>query len=352
MAVDGLEGSHARTTYRYLRIAMAVLLGSIVVSVLYEVAQNPESCLQRSISAYYYTPARAIFVSAVLALGVCLVSLRGNTRIEDAFLNLAGMFAPVVALVPTPNPGTCTSNSLFGLPLSGLGLADLTDEQRALAVETLQDARNDAVLNNMTALFVAGAGCLLVAFAMLVRGWSRSGGLPRWVSPPIALSAALIYGLALFAFVRDETLFIKNGHNWSAVPMFVCIVVVVGLNGRGLGRKKIKDASARGDVLPRVRAYGNRYAQIGVTMVVSAGLIALAGSNGFGHWVFTVEAVLLLLFLYFWVLQTAELWNEGLRAEVPDEILRPRTGSTTGQPAAGSGNFGGGRTVAGGPVRT
>ncbi len=332
MAVDTLEGSHARTTYRYLRIAMAVLLGSIAASVLYEVAQNPELCLQRSISAYYYTPVRAIFVSAVVALGVCLVSLRGNTRTEDAFLNLAGMFAPVVALVPTPNPGTCTSNSLFGLPLSGLGLADLTDEQRALAA-ALQDARNDAVLNNMTALLAAGAVSLLVAFAMLLRGWSRSGGVPRWVSPTIALSAVGLYGLALFAFVRYDAWFIRNGHNWAAVLMFVCIVVVVGLNGRGLGRKKIKDARGRGDVLPRVWAYGNQYARVAVTMVVSAGLIALAGRKGFGHWVFTVEATLLLLFLLFWVLQTAELWNEGLREEVPDESLQPSTGSTAGQPA-------------------
>lgn len=333
MAVDRLEGSQARTTYRYLRIAMAVLLGSIAVSVLYEVKQNPEFCLQRSISAYYYTPVRVIFVSAVVALGVCLVSLRGNTRTEDAFLNLAGMLAPVVALVPTPNPGTCTSNSLFGLPLSGLALADLTVEQRALAA-ALKDARNDAIVNNMTAMFVAGAVCLLLAFGMLLKGWSRSGGLPRWVSPTIATSAVSLYALALFAFTRHKDRFIEDAHDWAAVLMFFCIVVVVGLNGRGLGRKKIKDARRRGDVLARVRAYSNRYAQIAVTMVASAGLIAVAGlKGGFGHWVFTVEATLLLLFLIFWMLQTAELWNEGLREEVADESLQPSTGSTTGQPA-------------------
>src|SRR5205085_6408417 len=55
-----------------------------------------------SISAYYYTPVRGMFAGALLAIGACLVCIRGSTTVEDILLNVAGMLAPVVALIPTP----------------------------------------------------------------------------------------------------------------------------------------------------------------------------------------------------------------------------------------------------------
>ena len=66
-------------------------------------------CFQTSISAYYYTPVHGVFIGALVAVGTCLICLRGNTDAEDILLNLAGMFAPVVALVPTPGTGSCGS---------------------------------------------------------------------------------------------------------------------------------------------------------------------------------------------------------------------------------------------------
>lgn len=319
--------SHARTTYRYLRVAMVVLLASIAVAVGYEVATDPADCWQRSISAYYYTPARAVFVSAVLALGVCLVTLQGNTTNEDSFLNLAGMFAPVVALVPTPNPGTCTSNELFGLPvpLLLLGQATPTAQQLALVKALQEDARDDAVANNMTALFVAGAICLMVALLMLLKSRAKTGHMPRWFSPKVAATAVILYAGALYAFVEHDDWFDREAHGLAAVLMFSCIVIVVGLNARGLGRKKRKDAYTRGAQISLVRAYGNLYAQIAVVMVVWAGGLFAFKLAGFRHAVFLIEAGLLVLFAIFWVRQSKELWNapDGLREPIADERLTP-----------------------------
>src|SRR5690349_9423078 len=72
-----------------------------VMAVLTERLKAAPGCFQQSISAYQYTPVRGFFVGVTFALGICLICLRGSTEIEDALLNIAGMLAPVVALVPT-----------------------------------------------------------------------------------------------------------------------------------------------------------------------------------------------------------------------------------------------------------
>jgi hypothetical protein len=98
-------------TWRYLRLAMIALVVGLAAAVIYEVARRGGDCVQTSISAYYYTPARAIFIGALIAIGACLICLRGSRDWEDILLNVAGMLAPVVALVPTPAPGVCESRA-------------------------------------------------------------------------------------------------------------------------------------------------------------------------------------------------------------------------------------------------
>ena len=65
--------------------------------------QHPP-CQQTSISAYFYTPVRAVFITALGALGACLIIYRGNSITENIVLNLAGLAAIVVAFVPTQPP--------------------------------------------------------------------------------------------------------------------------------------------------------------------------------------------------------------------------------------------------------
>jgi hypothetical protein len=87
------------TSYRYLRTAMVGVLLCLGVSVLYETVR--QGFVLSSISAYYYTPAQGVFVGALAAIGVCMIALQGTTQAEDVLLNIGGMFAPVVAFVPT-----------------------------------------------------------------------------------------------------------------------------------------------------------------------------------------------------------------------------------------------------------
>ena len=145
---------YAIKTWRYLRLAMITLVVGLTAAVVYEVVRGGADCVQTSISAYYYTHAQAIFVGALVAIGACLVCLRGSSEIEDVLLNVAGMLAPVVALVPTPKVGDCAS--LPGVP------KDPTPN----------------IENNVTALLVMG----LVAFVVLAGlSWRRRQPAPALV---------------------------------------------------------------------------------------------------------------------------------------------------------------------------
>ena len=111
MAREPLE-EYAVKSYRYLRLAIVVVVLSLVASVVIE--RWKTSCWEVSISAYFYTPVHAMFVGALVAIGVCLIAVKGSRDWEDMLLNVAGILAPVVAFVPTSPPSLSCSSSPFG----------------------------------------------------------------------------------------------------------------------------------------------------------------------------------------------------------------------------------------------
>ena len=102
MAPQRELAQYAIKSYRYLRLAIVVVVLSLIASVLIE--RSKTSCWEVSISAYYYTPVHAMFVGALVAIGVCLIAVKGSEEWEDMLLNVAGILAPIVAFVPTSPP--------------------------------------------------------------------------------------------------------------------------------------------------------------------------------------------------------------------------------------------------------
>jgi hypothetical protein len=272
--------SDAVKTYRYVRLSMITLVLGLAAAVGVERTQVSPGCFQHSISAYYYTPVRGMFVGGLLGIAVCLVALRGNNDAEDALLNLAGMLAPVVAFVPTPNPGTCSSS-----PRSG-------------------GDRSADVYNNMTALFVlGGVGLALTAWLL----W-RDAARPRSSVVGFSLGVALFVG-AVLVFALGRGFFLRNAHYAAAVTMFAAILGVVVLNALGFHRKRV--AEGREPAHP----FTNRYAVIAGAMLVGVGGIgAWDLTVGWDHAVLWIEGTLITLFAVFWVMQTEELWEGGVRA--------------------------------------
>lgn len=264
-------------TWRYLRLAIIGLVVGLAASVLYERSHAP-GCFQTSISAYYYTPAGVFFICALMAVGISMFCLRGSTEPEDISLNLAGMAAPVIAFVPTPNRGICSSANTIDDPL----------------VE-------DGIVNSMNAYFVLGLFVVLVLTVLVLHKWqSQRDHLSR--SALLGFVIALLVGLVTAViFYGNRTYFLANAHNAAAVFMFVCIAFAVVTNARGT-RKVFKYF----------------YWLIVAGMIVVALATWLAGKGGWDHWVLGIETGLIALFAIFWIVQTADLWNEGLRASSGD----------------------------------
>lgn len=84
--------------------------------------------LQPSISAYYHTPLRDLFVGMLFIVGACLFAYQGYTRRENWLLNLAGVLAFCVALVPTgltcdPGDAACLARAKEVYAIPGLHAA-------------------------------------------------------------------------------------------------------------------------------------------------------------------------------------------------------------------------------------
>lgn len=60
-----------------------------------------EECLRTSISAFYYSGQRDLFVGIMCAIGIFLICYRGHNLIEDTIANFAGIGAVGVGLLPT-----------------------------------------------------------------------------------------------------------------------------------------------------------------------------------------------------------------------------------------------------------
>lgn len=280
------------STYRYLRLAMILLVLLLGASVLWQTFSTDPFCLQRSISAYYFTAARAVFVAGLCAIGACLVVYRGNSDTEDVLLNFSGFLAFVVAFVPTEVDTSC----------------------KAANVPTAEEL-SAAVRNNVSVLLLLGG--VTVALAVYLdrhsgaagrgsratgRAGSRASGLAS-----LAALAALVAGAVFFVGWPDT--FVRNGHNVAAVALFIGILGVVGVNAWGFARRP---GDNRGQAN---RDYANRYAAVAGVMVISAVAIVAAGRlvDSFTQWVFWLEAALIVEFAVFWAIQTHELWDQPTR---------------------------------------
>jgi hypothetical protein len=268
-------------TWRYLRLAMIVLVVGLAASILYEHAQAPNGCWQGSLSGYYYTPVRNVFVGTLVAIGVGLIALKGNTDWEDNLLNLAGACAPVVALVPYHHAGRC------GSVLSNTG------------------ERDADIANNVVALLTAGGvALLLMAVVTLAGRWNTRGRrLPTAGVIGFVLTVAL-YALTAVTFAVARPQFTAYGHSVAAGAMFAFIYANVWLNAMNL--YFADEQRGRASVL-------NRYTVIGILMTAAGVVTAVLALQHWRYAVLEIETSLIVLFAAFWALQTAELWDQGLR---------------------------------------
>jgi len=289
-----VEENDSLTTYRYLRMTMPVLVVMLGAAIVYQIfAPTIDDCWLGSISAYYYTSARAVFVACLCAIGACLIAYRGNTKREDLVLNIAGALLFVVAFIPTPLGEVDTATEA-----PTCGRSNVPTEQQLVA----------ALNNNIVALLV---GATIAAGLVFVLRWARdSSDDPNRPLPitPFLTAGVVLVAWILFAVAPDEVR--DRGHIVAAVIVFAGIVAVVAMQSFSLSWL---DPAA---VTPR-EPYLTTYRIILVLMlavVAVFGLLALADT--FDHAVFWLESGVIVLFGIYWVVQTKELWKGTDRASV------------------------------------
>jgi hypothetical protein len=277
----------ATKTYRYVRIGMIGAVVLLAASIALE--RTKVGCWQTSISAYYYTPVRAIFVGSMIAVGLSLIVYKARSMLEDVFLNLAGMLAPVVAVAPTMDVGRCWSVAPNPLPVK--------DGIPAEWVVSNVD-------NNFYALLVAGVvglivgGVIAVATTIVARRTiaesvervERGTGYSL-----VAAAGALVIG---FVLIRNWSAFYTRAHGLAAAGMFLALIASI----------VVKLLRQRDELVERGSLFGV-YLSVAILMVAGGALISLTRVFG-DHTVLWLEAWEITLFAIYWITQTVQYWNE------------------------------------------
>jgi hypothetical protein len=300
-------------TYTFLRIALVGLLVSLGAAVIWQTYRQGWRTLD-SVSAYYYTPAQGIFVGALIGLAACMIALRGGNTPEEVFLNLGGMFAAGVAVVPTARGAD------YRTAIEACRQADsplLTQKGTAgfdcPTVRALEEATRANVENNLVALLVVGALALAATWVLASRDTSAGRGTRglafRW---GFWTSAALLAVTAILLVVNLDAV-VANYHFVCAVGLLVCIVAVAlsnavrheGIRVAGSGVAMAVPGLRAGvtALRPEAGRRPNLYAGFAWALLAVAVVGVLAVRAGVVS-LFWLELVAALLFILFWLAQT------------------------------------------------
>lgn len=265
-----------RRTYRFMRLAMAMMALSILIAMVIEKLRSPG--WEESISAYYYTAARPIFTGAMVAIGGFLISIKGRTNIEDISLNLAGMMAPLVPLIP-PHQASKTTGSV----ISRVGF-NVTAPQN-----------HELLVNSLTTVLVVAIASLAIVYVV-----GRVTGNPVDLQTHDKIGLSIAAGVALVGIVLYVTVdFVReNAHGIAAALMFLFLWPAVVANAYSAPRRK----------------YRATYAAIAVSMLAFLGAVIVGKlvHRGWRHQVLVLEILELTPFLFYWIVQTFEQWNVGV----------------------------------------
>ncbi|TPG29571.1 hypothetical protein [Mycolicibacterium hodleri] len=277
-----MNGSAVLDTYRYLRGGMAVMIVLLGAAVLIE--RSHATCWQTSISAYYFTSAHSVFVAALCAIGAMLIVYKGSNDTEDILLNLAGILAFVVAMVPTSRP------VLF------CGSTDL-------------NIGGQSAIANVWAVVIA----LVVSRAAVWWMYRRTGTTPRCSALGTAAVwvQRLLLAVGLLTLVMAPEWFRLNAHGIAAVAMFGSIILTVVITAFVTGNQDVGKC-------PHRRRYQMIYQWISAAMALTlvAAVCLHQTLDGFNYAILVVEAALILEFAVYWVVQTIELWGTPTRASL------------------------------------
>lgn len=271
-----LRGVSTQRTYRYVRLAIVGAVVTLGVS-LTEVWVSGGAVT--SISALFYTPGRTAFTGVLLAIPLALLALSGHS-VEQVLLNIAAVFAVLIAVIPTPiGPGDVAGRS----PVCP-GPAPCVPTPYA------DDVWNG--LLTFAVMTVLGAACAL-AVTRAERALTTGVTVAAGVAVLTVVVVLVWWGIAPEAVLRA-------GHLVATAGFFGIMAAVAVVNAVTAAR-------------------GWRALYVGVAIgtlafllyLLAVGIARLAGANLAGQpWVLVGEIGLVASFAVFWVAQTVQFWDE------------------------------------------
>lgn len=272
--MDSADHKAAIATYHYLRIGLVALTLLLAAALLLHSRQA--GGFEPSISAYFHTPVRPVFVGVLFATGIGLIAYSSSSDLEDVLLNLSGIMAFFVATIPTPEPGVSAD--------PGAVTGAIEYGARAVVIVCALGYSAEGLLNHRW-------------WPVLAPGMSpdqvRTARRARYVSVGAVVIVAA-YAAVIF-YAAEQT--VRNLHLPSAVLLFVGMGAVAWLNAIGADHKGY------------VVAYRLAAAGMILFTVVAGGAAVRAHMVGQppGHLILVLEVALIAFFIMFWVAQSLEL---------------------------------------------
>jgi len=286
------ESRTGQRTHRYLRLALGGQVAVILTAVSTESVRSGQWL--PSISHAYYTPAGPVFVGSLIAVAVAMFALSGKDA-ETTLLDIAALFAPLVALVPTV-----------------IGEGDLPGVATGCREECVPDSVRPTVMNGVTSYLVVLALLIVLGVVLRVRRVVTACGMI------VSLAAAGVVGVALTVFAIVPALqnaFLLGAHIVAAALFFAAFGLVALVNAF----RAVTDPDSRPQMWQKVV-----YVAVPAVLLIDAVVVAvflLAEWETSFPVVFVAESIALVLFALFWFVQTAQRWDEEVE---PVDQVSPR----------------------------
>jgi hypothetical protein len=278
-------------TYRNLRLGIA---GTVVVIGVAVGVESAKLGVLPSISDYFYSPARTLFVGALIAAALGIITLSGR-GVQRALLGAAGLFAPLVALVPTPiRDGTVPGYETACKPHT-----TCVPKEFLAGIDT-----------GISTYLIVGGLAFVLAIVLSIVQIRRTDA--NHVSLSSVLPSLIVAGATLAAvagtWIGAHDWFIGVAHLGSATIFFSLIGAVAVANAFG--------HPTGPDVQPapskwRKSVYWLIAAGLFADLIVMIIVFATGHANDTSPPpLFVGEFVALTLFVAFWIVQSIQKWND------------------------------------------
>lgn len=297
MAAADVAATTPQKTHRYLRLSLVLIVFGLLVGVaLQSIVVTWEQLIfgwhpLASISHTFHTPGRDVFVGSLLAASVVLLALSGRSR-ATTLLDVCAVFAPLIAIVPT---GLADSRAVGHLTcpvmVDCIPSADIGSAKAGIAV------------------YAVVVVAVVVTMAVIRRRTRTPNPSARLVSIIALITAAVMTGLAFWPALNENFPF----NFWPVASIhFAVTLVFFGVFAA------VPILSAGGPLepgetppTPRQRSIYRWIAGLLIADLLLL-VVALLFRQTFGETpvVLIGEAVALILFAWFWWVQTFQRWND------------------------------------------